>query len=136
MIIVMKQTSTPQEIEHVCEKVKELGLTPQVSRGVERTIIGVIGEEEKLRAKPLEAFPGVESVMPIQRPYKLASRDFRPENTEFEMGHGVKVGGKKIIVMAGPCAVENRDMLFKTAEIVKKAGATFLRGGAFKPRTS
>ena len=136
MIIVMKHSATPQEINHVCEKVKELGLTPHVSRGVERTIIGVIGEEEKLRVKPLEAFPGVDSVVPILREYKLASRDFRPEPTEFEMPYGVKVGGKKIVVMAGPCAVEGRDMLFKTAEAVKKSGATFLRGGAFKPRTS
>ena len=136
MIIVMSHTATPEEINHVCEKVKELGLTPHVSRGVERTIIGVIGEEDKLRVKPLEAFPGVESVLSILRPYKLASRDFRPEPTEFEMGHGVKVGGKKIVVMAGPCSVEGREMLFKTAEAVKKAGASFLRGGAFKPRTS
>lgn len=136
MIIVMKHSATPEEINHVCEKVKELNLTPQVSRGVERTIIGVIGEEDKLRVKPFEAFPGVDSVMPILRPYKLATRDFRAENTEFELGHGVKVGGKKIVVMAGPCAVESREMLLKIAKIVKKAGATFLRGGAFKPRTS
>lgn len=136
MIIVMKHTATPEEINHLCDKVREMGLTPQVSRGVERTIIGVIGEEEKLRVKPLEAFPGVESVMAILRPYKLATRDFKPEATEFEMAHGVKVGGKKIVVMAGPCSVEGRDMMMKTAEAVKKAGATFLRGGAFKPRTS
>lgn len=136
MIIVMKHSATPEDINHLCEKVKEMGLTPQVSRGVERTVIGVIGEEDKLRTKPLEAFPGVESVLPIQRAYKLASRDFRPEATEIDMGHGVKVGGKKIVVMAGPCSVEGRDMLMKTAEAVKKAGATFLRGGAFKPRTS
>ncbi|MSR78195.1 MAG: 3-deoxy-7-phosphoheptulonate synthase, partial [Candidatus Omnitrophica bacterium] len=107
-----------------------------VSRGVERTIIGVIGEEEKLVVQPLEAFPGVESVMPIQKPYKLASRDFKPEATVFEMPNGVKVGGKQIIIMAGPCAVEGREMLFDVARQVKKAGATFLRGGAFKPRTS
>ncbi|MBI4387673.1 MAG: 3-deoxy-7-phosphoheptulonate synthase [Candidatus Omnitrophica bacterium] len=136
MIIVLKNNATPEQINHICEKVKELGLTPQVSRGVERTIIGVIGEEEKLRAKPLEAFPGVDSVVPILRPYKLASREFKPEPTVFEMGNGVKVGGKKIIVMAGPCAVEGRDMLFRIATQVKKAGADFLRGGAFKPRTS
>ena len=85
MIIVMKTHATPEEIHHVCEKVKELGLTPQVSRGVARTVIGVIGEEDKIRVKPLEAFPGVENVMPIQRPYKLATRDFKPEATEFEM---------------------------------------------------
>jgi len=136
MIIVMKSSATPEEVNHLCEKVKEMGLMPQVSRGVEKTVIGVIGEENKILVKPLEAFPGVESVLPIQRPYKLASRDFKPEATEFEMPNGVKVGGKKVVVMAGPCSVEGHDMLMKTAEAVKKAGATFLRGGAFKPRTS
>ncbi len=136
MIIVMKPNATPDEVHHVCEKVKSLGLTAHVSRGVERTIIGVIGEEEKVRAKPFEAFPGVETVTPIQKPFKLASRYFKPEATEFEMKNGVKVGGKKIVVMAGPCSVENREMLFKVAKEVKVAGASFLRGGAFKPRTS
>jgi 3-deoxy-7-phosphoheptulonate synthase len=136
MIVVMRKNATPEQINHLCEKVKELGLTPQVSRGVERTVIGVIGQEDKLRVQPLEAFPGVESVMEVQKPYKLASREFRPEATEFEMPNGVKVGGKKIVVMAGPCSVEGRDMLMKTAAIVKKSGASFLRGGAFKPRTS
>jgi len=136
MIIVLKKTATPQELEHICQKVRELGLTPQVSRGVERTVIGVIGDEEKLHVQPLEVFPGVESVMAILKPYKLASRDYKLENTEFEMGNGVKVGGKKIVVMAGPCSVENYDMLLDLAKAVKRSGATFLRGGAFKPRTS
>lgn len=136
MIIVLKKTATPQELEHICQKVRELGLTPQVSRGVERTVIGVIGDEEKLQVQPLEVFPGVESVMAILKPYKLASRDYKAENTEFDMGNGVKVGGKKIVVMAGPCSVENYDMLLNVAKAVKRSGATFLRGGAFKPRTS
>jgi len=136
MIIVLKKTATPQELEHICQKVRELGLTPQVSRGIERTVIGVIGDEEKLHVQPLEVFPGVESVMAILKPYKLASRDYKAENTEFDMGNGVRVGGKKIVVMAGPCAVENYDMLLGIAKAVKKSGATFLRGGAFKPRTS
>ena len=136
MIIVLKKTATPQELEHICQKVRELGLTPNVSRGIERTVIGVIGDEEKLQVQPLEAFPGVEHVMAILKPYKLASRDYKAENTEFDMGNGVKVGGKKVVVMAGPCSVENYDMLLGIAKAVKKAGATFLRGGAFKPRTS
>ncbi len=136
MIVIMRSGATPEEINHICEKVREMGLTPQVSRGVERTVIGVIGEEEKLRVKPLAAFPGVENVVEIQRPYKLASRQFRGEPTEFDMGNGVKVGGKKVVVMAGPCSVESREQLLKAAEAVKKSGATFLRGGAFKPRTS
>lgn len=136
MIIVMRQNATPAEINHICDKVRDLGLTPHVSRGVLKTIIGVIGEEEKIRVKPLEVYPGVEAVMSIQRPYKLATRDFKKESTEFDMGNGVILGGKKIHVMAGPCSVEGREMLFEIAEAVKKAGATFLRGGAFKPRTS
>ena len=136
MIIVLKKTATPQELEHICQKVRELGLTPNVSRGTERTVIGVIGDEEKIQVQPLEVFPGVESVMSILKPYKLASRDYKAENTEFEMTNGVKVGGKKIVVMAGPCAVENYDMLLGLAKAVKRSGATFLRGGAFKPRTS
>jgi 3-deoxy-7-phosphoheptulonate synthase len=136
MIIVMKTTATPEEIHHVCEKVKELGLTPHVSRGVERTIIGVIGEEDKIRVQPLEAYPGVDSCVPILRPYKLASRDFKPEPSQIELRDGAAVGGKKVVVMAGPCSVENREMLFQIAKEVKASGATFLRGGAFKPRTS
>lgn len=136
MIIVMRPNATHEEINHICDKVRELGLTPQLSRGVHRTIIAVIGEDEKLMVKPLEAFPGVDSVVPIQKAFKLASRDFRAEPTEFDMGGGVTVGGKKIHVMAGPCSVEGREMLLKTAEAVKQSGATFLRGGAYKPRTS
>jgi len=136
MIIVLKPNATPEQINHICEKVRELGLTPQVSQGVERTIIGVIGEEEKIRIKPLEVVPGVDSVVPILKPYKLASREFRPENTVFSMDHNVQVGGNKIVVMAGPCSVEGPEMLLRIAKEVKKAGATFLRGGAFKPRTS
>ena len=136
MIVVMKQSATPNQIEHVCQKIKQLGLIPNVSKGVERTVIGVIGEEEVIRLQPIETYPGVENVVPIQRPYKLVSREFKKENSEFDMGHGVKVGGKRIVVMAGPCSVENRDMLLAIAKEVKKSGATFLRGGAFKPRTS
>lgn len=136
MIIVLKKTATPEQVEHICTKVKELGLTPQVSRGIEKTIIGVIGPEDKLAIQPLESFPGVENVMPVMKPYKLASREFRQENTEFVMDHGVKVGGNRIVVMAGPCTVESKDSLFRIAKQVKAAGATFLRGGAFKPRSS
>src|SRR3989338_10801572 len=101
MIIVLKTGATPEQINHICEKVKELGLTPQVSRGVERTIIGVIGEESKIGVQPLEVFPGVEKVMAILKPYKLASREFKLENTEFTMDHQVKAGGNKIVVKIG-----------------------------------
>lgn len=136
MIIVLKPSATPQQINHICDKVKELGLTPNVSKGVERTIIGVIGEEEKIRIQPLEAFPGVEKVVAILKPYKLVSRDFKPEASVIDLGNGVTVGGKSFVVMAGPCAIEEKEITFEIAWAVKKAGATVFRGGAFKPRTS
>lgn len=135
MIIVLRPDAKKKEIDHIIEKVKKLGLKPMVSRGVERTIIGVIGEEDILRVQPLEAFPGVEKVMPILKPYKLVSKEFKREKTVVN-ADGVKIGGKKIVVMAGPCSVEDLDNLLTIAKKVKNAGALFLRGGAFKPRTS
>ncbi len=136
MIIVFKTEATKKEINHVVEKVKELGLKPMLSVGAERTIIGVIGEEDKARLQPFEAFPGVERVVPIQKPYKFVSREFKKENSVIKIAPGVEVGGERIIVMAGPCTVENRERLIHIAQSVKKSGATVLRGGAYKPRTS
>ncbi len=136
MIIVLRPDATEEQLNHIIEKVQKLGLKPHVSKGVERTIIGVIGPEDVLRVTPLEVFPGVEKVMPVLAPYKLVSREFRREDSVVEVGRGVKIGGKKIVVMAGPCAVENIDTLRDIAVQVKEAGATVLRGGAFKPRTS
>ncbi|MCX5687781.1 MAG: 3-deoxy-7-phosphoheptulonate synthase [Candidatus Omnitrophica bacterium] len=135
MIIVLRPDATKKQIDHLIEKVKKLGLKPMVSRGVERTIIGVIGEEDVLRVQPLEAFPGVEKVMPILKPYKLVSREFKPENSIVDV-EGVKIGGKKIAIMAGPCSVESLEMLMDVGKKVKKSGANILRGGAFKPRSS
>lgn len=136
MIIVLRPDATKKQLDHIVTKVKKLGLKPWISRGVERTIIGVIGDEEVLRSKPLEVFPGVEKVLSILKPYKLASRDFRKEGTVVNLGGGVKVGGKAITVMAGPCSVENEKLLIDIAKKVKSAGADILRGGAYKPRTS
>ena len=130
MIIVLRPDATKKQIDHIIEKVKKLGLKTMVSRGVERTIIGVIGEEDVLRVQPLEAFPGVEKVMPILKPYKLVSREFKPENSIVDV-EGIKIGGKKIAIMAGPCSVESFEMLLEVAKKVKKAGAGILRGGAF-----
>lgn len=135
MIIVLRSDATESQIKHIVEKVKSLGLKPMISKGTERTIIGVIGEEDIIRIQPLEIFPGVEKVMPILAPYKLVSREFKPENSVINVS-GVKVGGKKIVVMAGPCSVENRELLIQIAKSVKRSGASILRGGAFKPRTS
>ncbi len=136
MIIVMQPGAAKRDIKHLVDKIKKLGLKPWVSTGVERTIVGVIGEEDIIRIQPLEAFPGVEKVLPILKPYKLASRDFKKENSVIDVGGGVKIGGKKLVVMAGPCSVENEKLLIEIAKKVKSSGATVLRGGAFKPRTS
>ena len=136
MIIVLRPDATKKQVDHIIERVKKLGLKPWVSKGVERTIIGVIGDEEVLRIQPLEVFPGVEKVMPILTPYKLVSRDFKKEDSRIEIGKGLAVGSEQIIVMAGPCSVENELLLVEIARRVKEAGATVLRGGAFKPRSS
>ncbi|MDD5553572.1 MAG: 3-deoxy-7-phosphoheptulonate synthase [Candidatus Omnitrophica bacterium] len=136
MIIVLRPDATEGQINHILERVKKLGLTPHLSKGTERTIIGVIGPEDILRATPLEVFPGVENVLAVLAPYKLVSREFKKEDSVIDLGKGVKIGGKKIVVMAGPCSVEDLKTLEDTAGEVKKAGASVLRGGAFKPRTS
>jgi 3-deoxy-7-phosphoheptulonate synthase len=136
MIIVLRPDATEEQINHIIDKVHKLGLTPHVSKGTQRTIIGVIGPEDVLRVTPLEVFPGVEKVMPVLAPYKLVSREFQSQDSVIDLGRGVKIGGKKIVVMAGPCAIENLDILYDIATKIKKAGATVLRGGAFKPRTS
>jgi 3-deoxy-7-phosphoheptulonate synthase len=136
MIIVLRPNATEDQVNHIIDKVKKLGLTPHVSKGTERTIIGVIGPEDILQVTPLEVFPGVEKVLPVLAPYKLVSREFKQEDSIIDVGKGQKIGGKKIVVMAGPCAVENRQLLLEVATEVKRSGAKILRGGAFKPRTS
>lgn len=136
MIIVLRPDATDEQVKHITEKVQKLGLTPHVSKGTERTIIGVIGPEDILRVTPLEVFPGVERVMPVLAPYKLVSREFKPQDSVIDLGKGVTIGTKKIVVMAGPCTIENYDSLREIAAMVKQSGARVLRGGAFKPRTS
>ncbi|HXC62132.1 MAG TPA: hypothetical protein VNV63_05620, partial [Nitrospiria bacterium] len=135
-IIVLKPDVTEKEISHILEKLKEFGLKPHISRGEERVIIGAIGDERILQNQPLMVFPGVEKVMPILSPYKLVSREFKESNSEIEVAKGIKVGGKRVRIFAGPCAIEKEDLLIRLAHQVKAAGATILRGGAFKPRTS
>ncbi len=135
MIIVLKRDAAQEEIDHVVEKIKATGLAVHISKGKERTIIGVIGDESLLASIPLEALPGVENVMPILKPYKLVSREFRKENTVIEV-RGVSIGDAEIQVIAGPCSVESRDSLIDCARQVQASGARILRGGAFKPRTS
>ncbi|HLB25959.1 MAG TPA: 3-deoxy-7-phosphoheptulonate synthase [Nitrospirota bacterium] len=135
MIIVLRPDATAKQIEHVEKKLIEHGVSVHISKGTERTIIGAIGDETVIADLPLEAMPGVEKVMPILKPYKLVSREFRKENTVVKVGKE-KIGGKQLCIMAGPCAVEGRKKLLAVADDVKKAGANFIRGGAFKPRTS
>jgi 3-deoxy-7-phosphoheptulonate synthase len=135
MIIVLKRDVGQEEIDQVVRKVEALGLKVHISKGVERTIIGVIGDEAIIRNQPLAALPGVEEVMPIIKPYKLVSREFRPDDSVISVD-GVEIGGNKIEIIAGPCSVESRDSLMKIAASVRNAGASCLRGGAFKPRTS
>ena len=136
MIIVLRPDATKEQIKHVVDRIKKMGLKPWVSAGVERSIIGVIGAEDAIRLEPLEVFPGVEKVMTILKPYKLVSRDFKKEDSILDLGDGVKIGGKEIVLMAGPCSVESEELLVDIAKKVKAAGAKVLRGGAFKPRTS
>jgi 3-deoxy-7-phosphoheptulonate synthase len=139
MIIVLKPGVSQAEIDHVVQKIKEHGLTPHISAGKERTIIGVIGDERIIQNLPFSIFPGVDKVMPILSPYKLVSREFRQEDSLVAVGPesaDIKIGGKRLHVMAGPCAVESLERLMIVAEAVRQAGATILRGGAFKPRTS
>jgi 3-deoxy-7-phosphoheptulonate synthase len=135
MIIVLKARVTDEEVAQVCRRIEALGLTAHLSRGTERTIIGAIGDERILLDKAIEALPMVEKVLPVLKPYKLASREFHPENTVVDVA-GVPVGGRRLAVVAGPCSVESREMLFEVARDVQAAGAHLLRGGAFKPRTS
>src|SRR5262245_16347978 len=142
MIIVLRPESTPEQFDHVLGRIKELGLKAHVSKGELRTIIGVIGDESKLQVEPLSAIPGVEQVLPILKPFKLASRELRRQDTVVEVGAGVsgvkpvRIGGGSLVMIAGPCAVEGHDVMESIAPKVKAAGANLLRGGAFKPRTS
>jgi 3-deoxy-7-phosphoheptulonate synthase len=136
MIIICKRGATDGQIAHIEDAIRSWGLKTHTSRGVERTIIGVIGPEDAVREKPLEAFPGIESVTPVLKPYKLASFEFTQLRTVIDV-RGVKIGdASKVVLIAGPCSVESREQILQIARIVKKAGASILRGGAFKPRTS
>ncbi len=135
MFLTLKPKTARKDIEYIKKKIKKLGFTPHISEGVQRTVIGVIGENAILSRDIFEAIPAVESITPISKPYKLVSRDFKPQDTVVNV-KGVKIGGQKITVMAGPCSVEKKNLLISIAQDVKKAGAVILRGGAFKPRTS
>lgn len=135
MMIIMRTDASPDQIAHVVERVEMNGLRAHLSAGAERTVIGAIGDGRPVMKDQFMHLPGVDRVVPISRPYKLASREFRPENSVFPLD-GVQVGSDEIVIIAGPCSVESRNQLLETAHAVREAGAHALRGGAFKPRTS
>ncbi len=135
MIVVMQHNAEETEIKDVLSRLKQCGFQTHLSQGVERTIIGAIGDKTRLQRENLEVMPGVEKIVPILEPFKLAGRSFKQENTQIKIGN-ITIGGESIQVMAGPCAVESKEQLMEAAKAVKNAGATILRGGAYKPRTS
>src|ERR671937_700380 len=135
LLIVMSIGATPDQTEHVVARLQEAGVDARVSRGREATVIGAIGERELLASLPLEGYPGVEQVLPILKPYKLVAREVSPDPTVIEVD-GHRLGQEFFGLIAGPCTVEYREQTLETARVVAEAGATMLRGGAFKPRTS
>lgn len=136
MIIVMKAAATEEDLQRVIRTIEELGYQSHVIRGTQRSVVGAVGDERgKARLQSLEALPGVESVVPILQPFKLASREFKATKTIVRV-RDVEIGGDRLPVVAGPCSVESEDQILETAKAVKEAGASILRGGAFKPRTS
>ena len=135
MIVVLKTSATDEELSAIEKKVEEWGLKLHVSKGSDITILGVIGGDAVMHQEALKSFPGVKKIMPIMQPFKMVSRELKPDGSAIKV-EGIEIGGKKLHVMAGPCAVENLEVLLEIADSVKEAGATFLRGGAFKPRTS
>lgn len=135
MIIIMSRNASAEQAERVQQQLRAAGLGVHLSQGVERTIIGAIGERSPELMPQIAAMPGVERVIPILKPFKLASRDFKPEPTYVQVGEAV-FGGEEAVLVAGPCAIEDEEQLLATARRIKKAGAKLLRGGAFKPRTS
>jgi len=137
MIIVMKAGASKKDKDEVLKRIKELGYKPHVIHGSTRDVIGAVGDERgKAVLQTLESLHGVENVVPILQPYKLASKEVKKESSLVRISADVVIGGERIIMMAGPCSVENERQIIETAEAVKKAGAHILRGGAFKPRTS
>ena len=135
MVIIMNADATAENIKNVIEEIQGVVLTAQIMEGAQQKIIGVIGDKARMGSLPIDAMDGVEKTVEISKSYKLASREFHPQSTIVDVD-GVKIGGGNLVVMAGPCAVESREQLFEAADLVKKSGAQFLRGGAYKPRTS
>ena len=135
MIVNMAEKASEDQIAHVIDRIREAGYQPHVTRGVERTIVAAVGNGRRHEIEALLVAPGVENVVPIAQPFKLVSRQVKPERSIVNV-KGVSIGGPDVVIIAGPCSVESREQLLSTAHAVKRAGATMLRGGAYKPRTS
>jgi 3-deoxy-7-phosphoheptulonate synthase len=135
MIVNMSEKATQAEIDHVIERIREAGYQPHVTRGTERTIVAAVGSGRRHEIEALQVAPGVDNVVAIAQPFKLVSRQVQPERSVVHV-NGVDIGGPEVVVIAGPCSVESREQLLETAHAIKRAGATILRGGAYKPRTS
>ncbi len=136
MIVAMQDGAKDDQIQHVVEHLVKMGFAVHRTTGVRQTILAAVGARHDFDMRDLEVLPGVQEVYRVSAPYKLAGRSFRPEGTIVDLPYGVKIGGKEVVVMAGPCSVEGREQFLKVAEIVKNAGAKGVRGGAFKPRSS
>jgi len=135
MIVNMSEEATEEQITHIINRIREAGYQPHVTRGTERTIVAAVGSGRRHEIEALQVAPGVDNVVAIAQPFKLVSRQVRPQRSVIRVG-GVPIGGDTVVVIAGPCSVESREQLISTARAVKKAGASLLRGGAYKPRTS
>jgi len=135
MIVNMSEKATEAEINHVIDRVREAGYQPHVTRGTERTIVAAVGSGRRHEIEALQVAPGVDNVVAIAQPFKLVSRQVKPDRSIVSV-NGVDIGGPEVVVIAGPCSVESREQLIETAHAIKRAGATILRGGAYKPRTS
>ena len=135
MIVNMSEKATEEQINHIIDRIREAGYNPHVTRGTERTIVAAVGSGRRHEIEALQVAPGVDNVVAIAQPFKLVSKQVHPERTIVRID-GVQIGGPEVVVIAGPCSVESREQLFNTAHAVKRAEASMLRGGAYKPRTS
>jgi 3-deoxy-7-phosphoheptulonate synthase len=136
MIVAMQEQASEEQIQQVIERLIGMGFEVHRSTGARQTVLGAVGQRREFDIRDVEVLPGVGEVHRISSPYKLVARNFRPEGTVVRFARGVAVGGDEVVMMAGPCSVESRDQLFAVAESVSRSGAKFLRGGAFKPRSS
>src|SRR5689334_24477067 len=136
MLVVMKAQATEEQVRAVCEKIESLGFRAHAIPGAQRTAIGITGNQGLVEAPSIEDMPGVGEVIRVTKPYKLVSRDVKPDQTIVRFSNGASIGGTELAVFAGPCGIESRAQAFAVAERVKAAGAQFFRGGAYKPRTS